>query len=276
MSYTVVVCDMFSFANDPDHELEVPGFPTLETAIEYARRRLRGSVEEQREPGRSHEELRHLWRSFGEDCRVVGPEGVVYVASADLDDFIRAPATSEECDYLSLYESLLPEDFAVVCEWAAGTVPPPHHYEYRIALGGYEQPPSGTGKSEAPSTPRIRRGELTFWPDYPGPEVPTWTRSFPVRTSDELRLYALLQDGDLLAPYLSGDEQSPIGGETVVIDVTAQGLRRRISSTDLPSEQREFLVTEVMEAVRNTVPTYVWDEMETQRRAYHLDRATEG
>lgn len=266
MSYTVIVCDMFHFADDPEHEIEVPGFPTREAAIEYAHRRLRRSLEEVRKPGQSPEELRHLWYTFGEDCRVVGPEGLVYRASAELDYFIRHPATPEECDYNGLYESLLPEDFALTWDWAASAMPPPYHYEYRIVLKQYEPRP---GK---PLPPRMQ-GEITFWRDYPGPNVPAWTKTFSVWTRECLRVYALLQDGGFLGTEVpsSAPEEAPIGGETATLEVTAQGRTFRIVSTGLPEAQRRFLLEKVTPAVKGVVPAHVWQDLEARRRAYHQE-----
>ncbi|RME42703.1 MAG: hypothetical protein D6791_17135 [Chloroflexi bacterium] len=267
MSYTVIVCDMFHYA-DPEHEIEVPGFPTGEAAIEYARRRVRSSLEALRKPGQTPEELRHLWYTFGEDCRVVGPEGVVYRASEELERFIRHPATPEACDYIALYESLLPGDFALRCEWAAGTVPPPYHYEYHIVLRPYEPPPDA---GEA-LYPRMQ-GEITFWPDYPGADVPAWQETFSVGTHACLRVYALLEDGGLLRPEIPQQEtDAAIGGETATLEVTANGRTGCIRSTDLPPEQRAFLLETVMPAVRQTVPGPVWERLEARRQAYHQGR----
>ncbi len=103
--YVVLVCDLFH-AHEPDHETVVEGFPTAELAIEYARRRTWSSVDEMRRPGDTPEGLRERWRAFGEDCRVVGPEGVIYVASSELERFLARPATPEERDWTGLYRRI--------------------------------------------------------------------------------------------------------------------------------------------------------------------------
>ena len=271
MSYSVIVCDMFHFADDPEHEIEVPGFSTTETAIEYARRRLRNSLEEQRTPEQTAEELRRLWYTFGEDCRVVGPEGLVYLASSELEHFIHNPATPEERDYLSLYESLLPEDFTLTCEWAAGAMPPPHHYEYRIALHKYDRPRD----ADSALYPRMQ-GIITFWPDYPGPNVPEWQEIFSVWTRACLSVYTLLQDGGLLGnqPF-SSMSSAPLGGESVTLVVTVRGRTWRIHSAVLSPTQRTFLLERVMPAIRAMVPPDVWERLETRRQAYHQRKETD-
>jgi len=105
MDYAVIVCDLFN-AHDPDHETLIEGFATAEEAIEYARRRTRASVEEIRRPEFTAEEIHRQWRSFGEDCRVIGPEGVIYLASSELEVFIDHPATAEERDWSGYYHDL--------------------------------------------------------------------------------------------------------------------------------------------------------------------------
>jgi hypothetical protein len=99
--YYVLICDMFHYL-EPEHELQVDEFATLEQAREFARRRVRDSLEELRRPGQSREELRSLWYAFGEDATVVSECGG-YRGSSELDCFIDHPATAEERDWLALY-----------------------------------------------------------------------------------------------------------------------------------------------------------------------------
>ncbi len=96
MSYSVLIIDMFRY--DPKEDYVIDGFPTFELAKEFARRRVRDSVEEQRRPGRPKEELRRMWHAFGEDASVIrgGPH---YAGSHELDYFIEHPATAEERDW---------------------------------------------------------------------------------------------------------------------------------------------------------------------------------
>jgi hypothetical protein len=97
--YSVIVIDMFHY--DEESNVVVRGFPTLELAAEYARRRTRDSLEELRSAGQSHAELRNQWYTFGEDCIVSG-EGAEYRGAADIDFFIDHPATAEERDWMAI------------------------------------------------------------------------------------------------------------------------------------------------------------------------------
>ena len=91
-TYTVLVLDMFH-PHEPDEEIEISGFETLEAAREYAHRRTRASVEALRPDCNSAKELRELWYTYGEDCIVIGGD---YAGASELDYFIEHPATAEE------------------------------------------------------------------------------------------------------------------------------------------------------------------------------------
>jgi len=94
--YSVLIIDMLQ--HDPEEDYVVGGFPTFELAKEFARRWVRDSVEEQRRPGQTQEELRRRWFAFGEDASVLQGEPR-YAGSHELDYFIEHAATPEERDW---------------------------------------------------------------------------------------------------------------------------------------------------------------------------------
>ena len=98
-SYAVLIIDMFRY--DPKEDYVIEGFPTFELAKEFARRWVRDSVEEQRKPGQSKEDLRDMWFTFGEDASVLRGEPH-YAGSHELDFFIAHPATPEERDWQAI------------------------------------------------------------------------------------------------------------------------------------------------------------------------------
>jgi hypothetical protein len=102
-SFQVVLMDMSHYA-DEESEITISGFPTKEEAIDYARRRVRDSIEELRKPNQSQTELRQLWFLFGEDALVPGDPA--YHASNDLDDFLRHRATPEERNWSAIEKRL--------------------------------------------------------------------------------------------------------------------------------------------------------------------------
>lgn len=113
--WSVVVIDMYHYQDPEEGELIVGGFPTAAAAIEYARRRMRSTVEECRPGAHSLQDLRMRWHMFGEDCVV---PGTGYMGLDDLDEFIAHPATPEEIDWVSLDPDL--ELRAVVLRYQRG------------------------------------------------------------------------------------------------------------------------------------------------------------
>src|SRR5687767_5304039 len=65
--YTVVIFDL-AHEQEEDSEFRVTGFPTYELAKEFARRRVRDSIEELRKPDQTKEELKKLWLIYGENA----------------------------------------------------------------------------------------------------------------------------------------------------------------------------------------------------------------
>jgi hypothetical protein len=90
---------MFNYMDPEEGQQVVEGFESPEAAIEYARRRMRRSLEAQRPASTNPAELRSRWFMFGEDCNAVGAG---YWASSELDTFIARAATPEEVDWVSL------------------------------------------------------------------------------------------------------------------------------------------------------------------------------
>lgn len=96
--YTVLIIDM---SYDAEKDFVIEGFPTVQLANEFARRRVRDSVEELRGLNQTNEEVRRLWHMFGQDASVVGGEPH-YAGSHELDYFIEHPASGEERDWQAI------------------------------------------------------------------------------------------------------------------------------------------------------------------------------
>ena len=96
--YSVLILEM-SHDQDPEGEWKITGFPTFELAKEFARRWVRDSLEELRSPGQSHDDLRRVWHTFGDDAIVLGGE---YAGYSELDFFIDHPASPEERDWAAI------------------------------------------------------------------------------------------------------------------------------------------------------------------------------
>ena len=103
MNHSVTVLDMFDYMNEEANSV-VTGFESAELAIEYARRRTRASVEEQRSPNIEPEVLKSLWFSFGEDCLAEG-----YIGGREVDYFIANPAPKDTHPELTDWAALEPK-----------------------------------------------------------------------------------------------------------------------------------------------------------------------
>ena len=95
-TFSVLVYDMYDYGE----VATVDGFKSFESAREYARRRTRDSVENERPASTDAKDLHDRWFMFGEDCQVIG--GEEYSGEDDLDFFIANPATPGERNWLSL------------------------------------------------------------------------------------------------------------------------------------------------------------------------------
>jgi hypothetical protein len=142
--------------------------------------------------------------------------------------------------------SSLPADLNIVYHWAAGSMPPPYHYEYEIRI----TPPD--------------QGEIVFWPGYPGSGTPRWRETFRVAAEDVARLYALLRRRAVFTTSWLAPGEPPIGGATAWMTVTANGQRVDVPASVVP-EQAELLSV-VYQAIRALVPPDLWAQWETRRQ----------
>lgn len=98
-TWQVLVIDMFHYMDPEEGEHTVSGFLRPEDAIEYARRRMRSSLEELRPEATDAADLRRRWLMFGEDCIAIGTG---FMASAEFDDFIANPSSPADNDWVAL------------------------------------------------------------------------------------------------------------------------------------------------------------------------------
>jgi hypothetical protein len=101
-TFSVLVIDMAHY-REAGSEILINGFPTKEDAIEYARCRVRSSIEELRKPNQTAEDLRRLWTIYGEDAIAIG---AAYSGSSELEQFITQSATVDECDWRAIEKRL--------------------------------------------------------------------------------------------------------------------------------------------------------------------------
>lgn len=141
-----------------------------------------------------------------------------------------------------------PDDFAILYEWQEGSLPPPYHYEYTVAIQ-----PDG-------------QGQVVIIPDYPSEDVPTWTEAFTVPPTELDRLYQLMVDKALFAQKWRSQEAPPVGGSSESMTVTAHGVQIVIPVYVIPAQADA--AAEMFSAVTGLVPQAVWEKLNAQREEY--------
>ena len=147
-----------------------------------------------------------------------------------------------------------PADFAIVVEHSDGSVPPPAHAEWRLAV-------DETGQ-----------GTLEYTPDYPGDGVPTFTAQFDAQPGAMDDLYSAMAKRDLLRD-LEPDPDPPIGGATESATVTADGHTYEVPAFSDGSAPLAPLERQI----HRLAPRQVWDDFAERRQTYaaeHYDADT--
>lgn len=142
-----------------------------------------------------------------------------------------------------------PEDFAITIEHTDGSVAPPAHAEWRLAV-------DETGQ-----------GILEYTPDYPGDGVPTFTAQFDADPGAIDDLYTALARRDLLRDLEPGADP-PIGGATESATVTADGRTFEIPAFADGSARLAPLERQI----HRLAPRQVWDDFADRRETYAAER----
>jgi hypothetical protein len=141
-----------------------------------------------------------------------------------------------------------PRDFVLQYDWRAGSMPPPHHYEYTIRIG-----------------PGLQ-GEVVFCPDYPGQGTPVWTEPFDVAEESLDALYVLVKEQVLDQEWVK-IEDGAVGGSLEWMSGTVDGQRFRVPSR----VEEEEALEPVYGAVKALVPDAIWTKLRAQRVQYEQD-----
>jgi RimJ/RimL family protein N-acetyltransferase len=141
-----------------------------------------------------------------------------------------------------------PKDFTLQYDWCAGSMPPPHHCEYTVHVG-----------------PGLR-GEIVFYPDYPGQDTPVWTESFEVNEGAFNALYALVAERVLNREWVK-IEDGTVGGSLEWMSGTVDGQHFKVPSRVEGDEALES----VYAAIKALVPDVVWTKLRAQREQYERD-----
>ena len=134
----------------------------------------------------------------------------------------------------------MPADFAGEVTYANGSVPPPYHYEWRVAFD------TGTAR-------------LEWTPGYDGTEE-TWTDTVELDDEARRRLYDRIENTGLFEFRNSDDDM--VGGPT---GRARFGSPRHDTGTLGTSEAGQDMLDELVAATKATFPDRVWAEMERKQ-----------
>jgi hypothetical protein len=140
----------------------------------------------------------------------------------------------------------MPADFVATIVYRNGSVPPPHHYEWRLRVD----------ESEA---------ELSWRPGYDEAEAP-WVETVPVTGEQRAEFYGQLRDAGVFEP-VSSEGEGMDGGPTGSVELTADGSTYRLDGLG-ENEDSQDVLEEVRAAAEDLVPAEVWTRMSDKQEAW--------
>jgi hypothetical protein len=138
-------------------------------------------------------------------------------------------------------------DFSLRYEWAAGSMPPPYHYELVILVNGTS-------------------GLLTCLPDYPLHSPPEWKFPFSVSTDQAEMLIRLMTTARVFRASWRKPASHTVGGDWETLSVQLSGKEGSIPAR--LTEKDAANLHPVYTAIRNLVPAEIWTQIEILRTAF--------
>ncbi|MCJ7626089.1 MAG: hypothetical protein MUO76_21565 [Anaerolineaceae bacterium] len=143
-----------------------------------------------------------------------------------------------------------PDDFRFRLEWAAGSMPPPYHYEYTIQV-------------------EAGQGLITFFPDYPSADTPMWEETFVVDEPEMEGLFQLMAAKKVFRDTWQRQQEPTTGGSRSWLEVTCGKIVYKVPY-DLEYAEQKAL-DEVYDSVRSLIPRDIWEMLVSRREQYELD-----
>ena len=131
-------------------------------------------------------------------------------------------------------------------EWIAGSMPPPHHYEYTIEINC-----EGTGK-------------IIYIPDYEFPTVPVWEEQFLVGKEGISKINELIKSHKILKTKIKKKENRSIGGSMKYLTIIFED-----ESINFPPDMENHeIIDPVCEVIKGLVPGKIYDTLNEKRHNY--------
>jgi hypothetical protein len=142
----------------------------------------------------------------------------------------------------------MPADFELEYQWQEGSLPPPHHYSYRILLRA-----DGSGV-------------VTMIPGYSFQQPPTWTEPFAIAAADLTSLHEFMRARGMPDRKWKTRDQHIVGGSHSSLRWLANGKTADVSSQLAESDRA--LYGEIVDAVRTRVPDALWSDLLARLRKF--------
>ncbi|MFH0893464.1 MAG: hypothetical protein V2A54_03420 [Bacteroidota bacterium] len=142
----------------------------------------------------------------------------------------------------------LPSDFSISYNYVAGSMPPPHHYEYLAVI-------SGDGN-----------GTIQFWPDYGS--TPVWKETIVVEKANLVSFYSFLEQKKFFKKKWQEVKDRPVGGGHVYLTITAAGKDYKIPAFPTESELADQIRDEAYKLLPADVMKKLFDKHEEFKNNY--------
>ena len=136
----------------------------------------------------------------------------------------------------------------IIYTYQAGSMPPPHHFEYKIEIG-----PNAAGK-------------ITFMPDYNFDNVPVWVEKFMISTETLERLIDIANSTGLFELDWKTYEESAIGGSQEWMEWAEES--RQIKVPARLSPKNDDQIAPLYTVIRQIVPEDIWNSLWGRQRQY--------
>ncbi len=140
---------------------------------------------------------------------------------------------------------VMPADFGGTVDYGNGSLPPPHHYEWRVTI--------------AETT-----AEVEWRPGYD--EAEPWRQTVDVTAAQRERCYELLRDAGVFELGPETDEEM-VGGPTGSVELVAGG-RTHDPGTLGTSRAGQDVLDDVVAAIEELVPADVWSGFRDQQEQW--------
>jgi hypothetical protein len=130
--------------------------------------------------------------------------------------------------------------------YAAGSMPPPAHYEYSITINDQ------------------LAGEIIFYPDYPADNTPFWQYTYNFTAALWEEIIDFTAKNQFISKKFASLENPPIGGSLHYLTIFTAQKQIKINS----QIKQKALLLQFAELLKKTIPPDIWSELQEKHKKY--------